>query len=108
RRALAQGPAVAEGKRTISTSGSATIKVHPDSGRVFFGIQTIASTVKVARAENSARTGKVLAALGALKIPDLKMKSSDVRVELVQMPQQPDQLPRILGFRVTHSFTVLA
>jgi uncharacterized protein len=107
-RALAQGPAAAEGKRTISTSGSSTVRVHPDSGRVFFGIQTLASTVKGARADNSAKTEKVLAALGALKFPDLKMKSSDVRVDLVQSQERNDQLPRILGYRVTHSFTVLA
>src|SRR4051812_16222275 len=107
-RALAQAPAAAEGKHTVLTTGSATVRTHPDSGRVFFGVQTLASTVKAARADNSAKTEKVLAALGALKIPDLKMKSSDIRVELVQSQQRSDELPRILGYRVTHSFTVLA
>jgi uncharacterized protein YggE len=106
-RALAQGPAAPDAKRTISTSGSAMVRVHPDSGRVFFGVQSLASTVKGARGDNSARTEKVLAALGALKIPDLKLKSSDVRVELVQTQERNDQLPRIIGYRVTHSFTVL-
>ncbi|HEV3079172.1 MAG TPA: SIMPL domain-containing protein [Gemmataceae bacterium] len=94
-------------KRTISTSGSATIKVKPDSARLFFSVQTIAKTVKSAREENSAKAKTVLDALKALHIPDLKMKTANVNVELLQAQHNQATLPEILGYHVTNSFTVL-
>ncbi len=93
--------------RTISTSGSATIQVAPDSARVFFGVQTIAPTIKAARTDNAAKVKKVMDALNALKIADLKMKSSDVQVEMLYSHPQGNQLPQVTGFRITHTFTVL-
>src|SRR5262249_22364697 len=95
-------------KRTINTSGQATIKVKPDSARVYFGVQTLAKTIKDAREQNAAKVKKVLDALGALQIPDLKMKTSDVEVELVQSREEKDRLPELIGYRITNTFTVLA
>jgi hypothetical protein len=94
-------------KRTIHTSGSATVKVKPDSARVFFGVQTMAGAIKAAREENGAKVKKVMDGLAALKIPDLKMKTSDVRVEIVQSHRREDHMPEILGYRITNYFTVL-
>ena len=99
----AAGPEAKAEKRTISTSGQATIKVKPDSARVYFGVQTLAETIKKARADNAASVKKVMDALTALQIPDLKMKSSDVHVELVQSAHDRDSLPRTLGYKVTHT-----
>lgn len=102
------GPATDKNdKRTINTSGSATIRVKPDSARVFFGVQTLAGTIKEARADNAMKVKKVMDELLQLKIPDLKMKSSDVQVELVQSRQTEDKLPHTVGFRITSTFTVL-
>jgi uncharacterized protein YggE len=95
-------------RRTITTAGTATLKIKPDSARVFFGVQTIGKTVKAAREENNALSKKVIDALMALKIPDLKMKTADISIELVQAQQQnPTTLPQVLGYRVTNSYTVL-
>ena len=96
-----------EDKREINTSGSATVRVSPDSARLFFGIQTLASTIKEARSRNAAITKNVFAALEALQIPNLRMKTSNVDVRIVQSSGRHDRLPQILGYRVTHSFTVL-
>jgi uncharacterized protein YggE len=93
--------------RQLSTWGAATVRVKPDSARVFFGVQTLAPTIKEARDEGSQKIKKVLDALAALHIPDLKMKTSDVSVELVQRAIDHDKLPVTLGYRVTNSFTVL-
>jgi uncharacterized protein YggE len=109
----AQGPAqpaadAKKEKRTITTAGSATLKIKPDSARVFFGVQTIGKTVKSAREENNKLCKKVINALTALKIPDMKLKTSDINIELIQ-PQanNPTELPPVLGYRVTSSYTVL-
>jgi uncharacterized protein YggE len=101
---------VAEAKkepRRLSTSGTATVRVKPDSARVFFGVQTLAPTIKQAREESSQKVKKVLDALTALQIPDLKMKTSNVSVELVQRAHEEGKLPEVVGYRVTNSFTAL-
>src|SRR6516164_10397832 len=64
-------------KRTITTSGTATLKVKPDAARVYFGVQTVAKTIQEARKENSSQSRKVVNALSALNVPDLKMKTAD-------------------------------
>jgi uncharacterized protein YggE len=104
--APAEGPKT--GKGTINTSGTATLKVKPDAARVIFGVQTIGKTVKAAREENSEQCKKLIAALNALRIPDLKMKTADINVDLVQSSQSDaTKLPEVLGYRVTNSFSVL-
>ena len=98
----------APGKGTITTGGVATLKVKPDAVRVSFGVQTVGKTVKAAREENGERCKKLIAALAALKVPDLKLKTADVNVERVQAGQpDPTKLPEVLGYRVTNSFSVL-
>ena len=94
-------------QRTINTSGTATVRVKPDSARVFFGVQTIAPTIKAARTDNADRVKKVMEALNALNVPDLKMKTSDVSVDLIQTHKNEDKLPQVLGYRITNTFTVL-
>jgi uncharacterized protein YggE len=91
----------------LTTSGTATVRVKPNAARVFFGIQTQAARIKEARTENNTRVRKVMAALTALKIPNLKSKTSDIQVDLLYGRSDGNQLPPITGFRVTTTFTVL-
>ena len=95
-------------KGTITTSGTATLKVKPDAVHVYFGVQTIGKTVKAAREENSEKCKKLIAALNALGIADLKMKTADINVDLVQSRVNDDtKVPETVGYRVTNSFSVL-
>jgi uncharacterized protein YggE len=100
-------PEVKKQERKITTSGTATVRVKPDSARIFFGVQTMAPTIRQARSESSQMVKKVLDTLSALKIPDLKMKTSDVSVEILQRQHDNDRLPVVTGYRITNSFTVL-
>lgn len=102
----AAGTAAKE-KRTIHTNGSASVRVRPDSARVFFGVESLAPALKEARADNTKRIKAVMEALHALKVPNLKMKTSDVTVSLEKSSRQQDRLPDILGYRITQTFTVL-
>jgi uncharacterized protein YggE len=109
-RGQAPGEAGDQGKnkRTITTSGAATLKVKPDAARVYFGVQTAAKTIQEARKENNSRSRKVIDALRALNIPDLKMKTADINVQVVSEQQRDEvRVPQILGYRVTNSFTAL-
>ena len=107
----AQAPAAADQgkeKRTITTAGVSTLKVKPDAARVFFGVQTAAKTIQEARKENNERSRKVIDALKALNIPDLKMKTADINVQVIYEQQRGGlHLPAILGYQVTNSFTAL-
>jgi len=93
---------------TLTTAGMATSLVKPDSARVFFRVESYAEDIKTARADNAKLVDAVITALRKLQIINLKMKSSDVNVELVTRNRmQEERLPKILGYHVTHSFTVL-
>jgi uncharacterized protein YggE len=95
-------------KRIVTTSGSATIRIKPDSARVFFTVETYAEQIRDARADNAQKTRKILDAIKALKLPNLKTKSDNVNVDLVRSQDRtPTTLPKLLGFHITNSFTVL-
>jgi len=98
----------AKDKRTITTAGTATLKVKPDAARIYFGVQTVAKTIQEARKENSSQSRKVVNALSALNVPDLKMKTADINVQVVYEQKRGElHLPKILGYQVTNSFTAL-
>jgi len=95
-------------KRLLTTSGTATIRVKPDSARVFFSVETYSPQIKEARADNAQKTRKILDAIKALKIANLKMKSDNINVVLVMSQDRtPTTLPKLLGYHITNSFTVL-
>ena len=95
-------------KRTIQTSGSATARTKPDHARVFLNVETTAATVKEARTQNSGHVNKVMAAIQALGIPNLKMKSTNMHMEPVYTKEEKrEKLPQLLGYQVRHVFTVL-
>ncbi len=100
-------PEPAEKPGTVKTSGSATVRVKPDAARVFFGIQTQAAAIAEARADNNSRVRKVMTALAALKIPDLKSKTSDMQVSILYGKSDGHVLPPVTGYRITTTFTVL-
>src|SRR5262249_10628851 len=95
-------------KRTITTYGAATIKTKPDMARVFFRVDTTAETIKQARGDNAASVKQVVDALQGLKIPDLRMKTTGVQVQVLQSHERDEtHLPRTLGYRVSNSMTAL-
>jgi uncharacterized protein YggE len=95
-------------KRLLTTNGTATVRVKPDSARVFFTVETYSGQLREARTENAQKTRKILEAIKALKIANLKTKSDNVIVDLVRSQDRtPTTLPKLLGYHITNSFTVL-
>jgi hypothetical protein len=106
--ALAQPADAKKDQRTIHASGTSSVRVAPDSARLYFTISTNGTTVKAARMDNDEAMKKTKAALMALNIKDLKMKTVDVNVRTVE--ERPDKLlslPKVIGYSVVHQFTVL-
>jgi uncharacterized protein YggE len=96
-------------KRVLTTSGQASLRVKPDSARVFFRVENYGQQVRESRAENAQKVKKVMDALQALKIPNLKMKSSNLSFQPViyNFPSAEMKLPKVLGYHATNNFTVL-
>jgi uncharacterized protein YggE len=91
-------------QRTITAIGSATVTGKPDSARVFFGVTTNGKTVAAAREENARVVGQVYRALLALKLLDLKTRTTDSRVSI---SYAENDRSRVVGYAVRQSFTVL-
>lgn len=105
-------------KPTVSTSGSATVKVDPDKVSVTIGVETNGKTAAEAAAENAELMEKILAALRALGIADDQIATSNYSVfpvyEMVYppcieiYPQPPECKPtnQIVGYRTMNSIVV--
>lgn len=105
---------------TVSTSGSATVKVDPDKVSVTIGVETNGKTAAEAVAENAKLMEKIIAALRTLGITDDQIATSNYSVfpvyEMVSppcieiYPQPPECKPRseIVGYRTMNSIVVTA
>jgi uncharacterized protein YggE len=67
----------------------------------------LAKSLKEARADNNKRVKAAVDALQALKIPNMRMKTSDVTVSLEKTHHKTGELTEIIGYRVTNTFTVV-
>lgn len=91
---------------TVTTTGTAKVRVACDSARVYASVEAVAATVRPAREETLAGINRLTAALKALKLEGVKMKTADLTID----PRTEDKdgaPPKILGYRVKYDFTVL-
>lgn len=93
-------------KHELSVTGTGTIRIKPDSARLFFTVESYAEQIRPARGDNAAKVQKVMKALADLKIANLKSKSDNLNVYQLT-DASGHQLPRVIGYRVNNSFTVL-
>jgi uncharacterized protein YggE len=101
--------------RTISCSGTATVKVLPDAARLTLGVEATAPTVKEAHGEVGPRVIKVVGALAEATGLHHRLESSNVRVEADDKKeaepgnQKADakQPPEKTRFRVVHTLSVV-
>lgn len=94
-------------KRTLFATGNGTVRTTPDSARLYVTLETIAPTVKEVREQNQAKFAKIRTALEGLKIPDLKMKTAEITLDPQYTTPKKDEAPRLTGYRIRNSFTVL-
>ncbi len=67
--------------RTVSVSGSASVKVAPDQVLLTIGVETVAPGLAFAKSENDARVKKVLAALRSAGAEEKSLQTDHVSVE---------------------------
>lgn len=91
---------------TVSVSGTGRVTVIPDRFSFNVGVQTVANTVEDAVNENNRKVASVLAALKRAGAQDKDIRTSNFTI----WPQQDytqGQLPRIIGYQVSNSITVM-
>ncbi|HYV38508.1 MAG TPA: SIMPL domain-containing protein [Gemmataceae bacterium] len=97
-------PDTGKARRTITAVGSATVRGKPDSARVYLGVVTTGKTVADAREQNVRAVAKVKEAILALKLADLKTRTTDSRVSIIYAQNDRSQ---VVGYEVWESFSVL-
>lgn len=81
------------GRSTVSTTGSATTKVEPDSVSVTVGVETNGTTAQEASSRNADRTAAIMAALTGLGIPEEQISTTNYNVYPVYSQGQPATQP---------------
>ena len=103
RSAVAQDGEDGKPFRIISTQGTATVRVQPDSARVFFRVTKAAPAPAEVRAATVKATNSVMSDLEDLGIENLFTKTSTTNVEIIW---DSNNKLRITGYRMTTEFTV--
>jgi uncharacterized protein YggE len=83
---IAARPALADdhlaNERTISTTGESVVYVTPDEVLVSFGVETFNADLDKSKADNDARSTKLLAAVKALGIEDKHVQTDTLNIEV--------------------------
>lgn len=103
--ALAQTAAPAP--RTITMSGTGTVKGPPDMADISAGVTTEAATAAAALAANSAAITRVFAALEKQGIARRNIQTSNFNVSPNYGSRTPNETPRLLGYRVSNQVHVV-
>jgi len=90
---------------TISVSGTGRSSVSPDRFSFNVGVQTMASTVDDAVAENNKRVANVLSALKKSGAAEKDIQTSGFSI-WPQQEYRENSTPLILGYQVSNSITV--
>lgn len=81
---------------TVSTSGTATVKVDPDKFTVTVGVETNGTTAEEAASANADLVAKVIAALRALGIAEGDISTSSYSVYPVYGQKEPVNVCRVM------------
>ena len=93
--------------RTITMSGTGTVKGPPDMAEINAGVTTEAPTAAAALAANTANMNRVFAALEKQGIARRNIQTSNFNVSPVYGNRTPNEMPRLTGYRVSNQVHVI-
>jgi uncharacterized protein YggE len=106
-RVEAQAPAPREAAvDSVSVTGIGKTAVTPDRASFSAGVQTLAASVQAALQDNNARVTAIVAALRKLGLADKDIRTSQVSI-YPQQDHQPGKQPRITGYQVSNTVSVV-
>ena len=91
--------------QTITTVGHGEARVKPDALRVTVSVETQATKLDAARAENNAKMQAVISSLKGLNIPGITLETSNVNINPMQDYSQGNR-PRITGYSANNTLSV--
>ena len=104
--AAAPAPAAPAAIETVSVNGTGRVELTPDRAVFTVGVQTMAPSVAAAVQENNARASAIIAALKRQGAADRQIRTSQVSI-YPQQEQQDGRAPKIVGYQVSNSITVI-
>ena len=99
-------PREAASAETISVSGVGRTTMAPDRASFMVGVPSGATTVAAAVDDNNNRVAAIVAAMRKLGATDREIRTSQISI-YPQQDHQPNRAPRILGYQVSNSVTVI-
>jgi uncharacterized protein YggE len=93
--------------RTITMSGTGTVKGPPDMADISAGVTTEAPTAAAALSANTASMNRVFAALEKQGIARRNIQTSNFSVSPVYGNRTPNEQPRLTGYRVSNQVHVI-
>lgn len=93
-----------EDKKTISTSGTATLSVQPDEANVYVAIETLKETAEASKNKNSEITDQVLAALYKINIPRDSIETQYFNI--YEDFEWTETGRKSLGFKTVHNLKI--
>jgi len=90
-------------KRTISLTGTGTVKLAPDIVTISTGVESDAAVAKDALAKNTAAMTKVIEELKQSGIEAKDIQTTTFSVEPRYDNRDEDKAPKLIGYRVTNS-----
>lgn len=90
---------------SVSVTGTGRVTLVPDRFSFSVGVQTVATTVDEAVAQNNKKVAAVIAALKAAGVQDKDVQTSNFSI-WPQQDHREGQQPRILGYQVSNNVTV--
>jgi uncharacterized protein YggE len=93
-------------QQIIIAHGTGNVHVRPDSLRVDIGVESEAATLDQARTEVNEGVHKVVEAVRALNIPEIKIETRVLRFNPVYAPQKDLKPPQIVGYGASNHVVV--
>lgn len=93
--------------RTITMSGTGTVKGAPDMADISAGVTTEAPTAAAALTANTAAMNRVFAALEKQGIARRNIQTSNFSVSPNYTSRTPNEAPRLTGYRVSNQVHVV-
>lgn len=98
--AVAQNPL--SGPPQVVTTGSGEVQLSPDRATVVVGVQSRATTVALATADNARRQRAIIDTLRALGLASDQITTANFNVS-PEMQYPPNQSPKVIGYVVTNT-----
>jgi uncharacterized protein len=100
-------PLAAQEPTTLNVSGSGVVEVTPDRARIIFAVETEAEGARQTGEANAQLMDRVITALRATGVPDLRIETSGYQLTPRYAPRSGNEPQRIAGYTARNTVQVI-